>query len=455
MDRTPSFRQLLELSWPIVVTRSSQSVIGFSDALMTARLGASALAATTTGAINVFALVILPMGMAFIVQSFSSQLIGAGRAEAARRYAWYGLILAGGFGLIGLAAIPAVPWVLGLLAYEPAVAALMSDYIAIRLLAVGAIVGTEALGNWYGGLGHTRLQMVAGLVSMVANVFLNWVLIYGKLGAPALGVRGAALASTIASWLGFVFLAWVFGRGWVIAPTRRLGLRFSEFVRVLRFGYPHGLNWFLEFAAFALFLNVMVVELGTTVLAAMMVVFNINSVSFMPAFGLATGGAILSGQAIGAGQRDKVGAIVKRTLAIAASWQGLVGLAYLSVPALLMGWFAPPGASGEALLRVGTAMLAISAAWQLFDAVAMVMSETLRAAGDTAWCLWARLSLAWVLFIPAAALAVFVLRGTHLAAISTMVIYLAALAAALAWRFRQGAWRRIDLTGAADELLAV
>src|SRR5690606_19343661 len=108
--------------------------------------------------------------------------------------------------------------------------------------------------------------------------------------------------------------------------TRRLDLRMSELLRMLRFGLPNGVNWFLEFAAFSAFINVIVADLGTAALAAMMVVLQINSVSFMPAFGLSSASAILTGQAIGRGDHDQVAAIARRTLMVAAAWQGAVGL---------------------------------------------------------------------------------------------------------------------------------
>ena len=79
----------------------------------------------------------------------------------------------------------------------------------------------------------------------------------------------------------------------------RLGLNLQELWRVLRFGLPNGVNWFLEFAAFVLFINVVVAHLGTTVLAAFNVVMQINSISFMPAFGVSSAGAIFVGEATG------------------------------------------------------------------------------------------------------------------------------------------------------------
>lgn len=446
--QSKTLRTLLVLAWPVVVARSSQAVIGFCDALMTSDLGEAELAAVTTGALNAFALAILPMGIAFIVQSFAAQFRGKGDLRAARRYGWYGLMLSGLVAAVAAAAIPLVGPVLDLLSYEPDVHAHMTDYLAIRLLAIGPFVATEALGNWFGGLGNTRLHMIAGLLAMVVNVALNWVLIYGNLGAPAMGVEGAALASVIASVAGLGFLLYAFGRHWVVprAPGP-LGLRASELVRMLRFGIPNGLNWFLEFGAFLLFINVVVADLGTATLAAMMVVFNINSVSFMPALGLASAGAILSGEAIGRGGHDEVPAFVKTTLTVAAVWQCTVGLLYVAMPGALMSLFAPEGVDASELLQVGTVMLAISAAWQLFDAIVLTLGEALRSAGDTAWTMWARLAMAWLVFIPAAFVSVNVLGGGHVAAMLCIAGYVALLAVVFTRRFRSGAWRHIDLTG--------
>src|SRR5688572_21048819 len=126
-------RKLLALAWPIVLARASQAVIGFTDALMVAPLGEAPLAAVTTGALNFFTFVILPMGVAFIVQSFAAQLRGKGDHAALPRYAWYGLSLAAAAGVIGAAATPFVSNLVGLFGYEADVAAHMSDYLRLRL----------------------------------------------------------------------------------------------------------------------------------------------------------------------------------------------------------------------------------------------------------------------------------------------------------------------------------
>jgi multidrug resistance protein, MATE family len=447
-----SYRGLLTLAWPVVLSRASQAVIGFSDAAMVASLGEDAIAATTTGASNSLNLFILPMGVVFIVQSFVSQLAGAGDRSATRRYAWYGLAIAlvtGVLMALGTLGLDAVSRKLG---YTEQVRELLVDYMTIRLMSAGFVIGVEALGNWFGGLGDTLRPMLVSVLAMVANVFLNWVLIFGNLGAPALGVRGAALASSLSSLLAFIaiFAAFLAHRGdesrsgASTADPHRHG---AELLRMLRFGLPNGVNWFLEFAAFTVFINVIVAQLGTTAVAAMMAVVQVNSIAFMPSFGISSAGAIVVGQAIGEGAKDRVARIVRRTMVLACGWQGFVGLLYASAPKRVMSVFEGEGRDGAALVTLGAELLLVSTIWQLFDAISISLSEALRAAGDTAWCMWARIVLAWFLFVPLSATLVLYVGVGPVGAITCFVVYLAVLAMLMAYRYRSGAWRNIDLTG--------
>ncbi|HSK04129.1 MAG TPA: MATE family efflux transporter [Kofleriaceae bacterium] len=447
MSWVAPLRPLLLLALPMVLARATQSVMTFADALLVKHLGTDAIAASATGGFNVFLFAILPMGIVFIVQSFVAQLVGRGDAADAPRFAWYGLGISAAAGLLALALIPGIGPALELTDYSPAVRAQMTEYMAIRMYGVAAIVAVEALGNWYGGLGNTWMALVASLISTAVDLFLNWVLIFGNLGAPEMGVNGAALSSTIGSWVGFAFLAVAFYRRWGGAPRGRgrLGLSLRELSRVIRFGLPNGMNWFLEFAAFQLvFVNFVFSGLGDELVAALNVVIAINSVSFMPAFGLASAGAILAGQAIGRGARDAVWPQVKVTLLVTMTWMGAIGVIYIALPVPLMDLF-NEGGSKAALVTTGATMLAISAAWQLFDAIGITLSETLRSAGDTFWTAAMRFVLAWILFLPASFYVVFELDGGALGAMACLVGYLALLAGAFAYRFRSGAWRHIEL----------
>ncbi|MGV3623558.1 MAG: MATE family efflux transporter [Archangium sp.] len=434
---------LLTLAWPVVVSRASQTVVSLADTLMVAHLGAAAVASTATGGMNTFTVMILPMGITFIVQSFAAQLMGKGDVVGARRYGWYGLVIAALTQVASLAAWPFVNDVLGLLPYTPEVQALMGGYMRIRLLSAGAAIGVEALSNYYGGLGRTWLGMIFNVIAMVVNVGVNWLLIDGHLGAPALGVAGAAWASTLSSATAFIgfFVFFLFD-----APeTARAKLSVGEFGRMLRFGLPSGLNWLAEFGAFVFFANVVVAGLGTSTLAAMNSVMSINSVSFMPAMGLASAGAILVGQAIGAQRKDDVPGVVWLTAKATMAWQGTVGLVYLLLPAVLIAPFVAESAEGQQMASIGVRMLMISAGWQLFDAIGMSVAESLRGAGDTFFPMMARIALAWLVFAPGSYLAVRSLGWGDVGAMGWLVLYLVLLAVIVFLRFRHGAWRHIQL----------
>jgi MATE family multidrug resistance protein len=173
----------------------------------------------------------------------------------------------------------------------------------------------------------------------------------------------------------------------------------------------------------------------------------------MPAFGVASAGAILVGEAIGRRAHDHVWPIVRLTAAVAASWMGSVALVYFVAPSQLVSLFRPRDLPAETLMEVGATMLALSAIWQLFDALGMTLSEALRAAGDTAWCMGARILLAWVVFTPAAWLAVLVYGGGVYTVMACLASYLFLLALTFALRFASGRWRNIDLVGSEPKLV--
>jgi MATE family multidrug resistance protein len=284
--------------------------------------------------------------------------------------------------------------------------------------------------------------MQAGIVAMVANVGLDLLLIEPHFGLPGYGVAGAAWASVIATWIGFGVIAFRFARERTDGP---LVFKARELVRVIRFGIPNGVSWFLEFSAFTVFVNLVVGYLGTTELAAFNVILHVNSISFMPAFGIASAGAILVGEAIGARKLDLVWPIVRRTGAVAAVWMVSIGLFYLVAPEAVVGLFRARGVPSDELVATAARMLVLSAIWQFFDAAGLTLSEALRAAGDTAWCMGARIVLAWVAFIPAGVLLVRHGDGGTNVVMLTLAAYIMALAVVFSLRFASGAWKKIQL----------
>ncbi len=454
MSTASPLRMLLALAFPMVLARATQSVMGFADVFLVEHLGKEEIVASATGGLNVYLFMMLPTGLVFIVQSFVAQLVGAGQRDATPRYAWYGIGIALVTGVVSIAMMPLIDPALRAVGYAPEVEGLMSSYMKIRLFSITAVVGIEVLNNWYGGLGNTWMAMITSVITMCIDLVLNIALIDGNFGFPAMGVDGAALSTTIGSFAGFAFLLIAYWRRWGMAiggpaPKRHrdgnpLNLSWRELRRVVRFGLPNGLNWLAEFGAFQLFVNIVFGHLGAETLAAFNVVLALNSVGFMPAFGLASAGAILAGQAIGANEKDKVWPQVRLTLVCTGAWMGLIGVLYLFFPEPLLRLF-DSKESGDTFVQVGVTMLLISAAWQLFDAVGITLSETLRAAGDTTWTAAARIILAWGVFFPVAYIVSRYFDGGAVGAMLCLVGYLMILAGLFAYRFRTGRWRSIEL----------
>jgi MATE family multidrug resistance protein len=439
--------QLLGLAWPIVIARSTQVLVGVSDALLVGHLGQEALAATTGGALDAYTLLILPLGVVSVVSAFASQLIGARDPSAARRFGFYGLAVALLAQVVALALLPSIPWALGRLDLSPEVRGLTAGYLRVRLYSAGAAVGLEALGSYYCGAGNTRLPMLASLSALLLNVAGNWLLIDGRLGLPALGVTGSALASTLATTLAFAGLLAVFlasgGRTRGVAAA----LSARELGRMLRCGFPMGLNGFAETFAFAVFVNVFVAGFGTTTLAALMIVLQISSLTTLPSFALASSGAVLVGQAIGANTVDLVPRLVRVTLLGAVGWQAFLGLAYLLVWRPLLSLFVASAPSAPALLDAGASFLLLSVVWTLFEALAAAYSEALCAAGDTSITLRARVVLLTLVFAPGAWVLVNRLGAGWMAVSLWFAACGGLLAGVLHRRFHGGAWRRIQLAG--------
>ena len=436
----PDLRLLFVLAWPIVLARAAQAIGGFADALMIAPLGEAALAAVTTGWLDMYIASILPVSTVYILQSYTAQLRGRGDLASVRRYAWYGLGIAGAAQLVVLACIPLLPSLLAAAPFEPQVRADLVVYLSIRLLTIGSLVATEALGSWYGGLGDTRPALRAGLVTLAASVLGNSLLI------PAHGVAGAAWASVIGSLCGLAVIAVPFARSAAPGPAR-LGLSARELGRVLRLGLPHGISWFLEVAAFIFFVNVVVAHLGTTALAAFNVVTQLNAIAYLPTLGLALAGAIAAGEAIGRGALPAAVRVAGLAVGAAVVWMVSMAALYLALPAPLVEAFAYSPDAALGFVAVGVVILRFYALTQVFDAIGTVLNQVLRAAGDTTWCMLARGLVSWLVFAPVAWYVVIEADGGVNSAMLVFLAYIAAMALVVAVRFRSSRWQAMDLVG--------
>lgn len=437
-----SAREVVSLAYPVVLSHLSASAMHVIDSAMVGQLGATQLAAVGYGGIWIWTALTLFMGTATGVQTFVSQADGAGDPSRCGRWAWQGFYAVVPMTLVGVALFAlSFPTLLSHLGPSQELQQHATVYVRWRALGGPGLAALMVLSSFFRGLGDTRTPLVVSVIATLTNVVLDWGLIFGQLGLPAWGVRGAGSATAIAEWLGAILLLLAFWRrGPARYGTQPVAPNRAELRRFLRTSLPIGGQWFIEMSSFALF-STLLARMGDEAMAASQALIALLSLSFMQAMGISIASATLVGRYVG--RRDPESAArshrtaVRLTLVMATG----IAVAFISFPATLIRLF-----SDEAsVIRMGLPLIALGGVFQLFDALGIVASGSLRGAGDTRWPFIAQSSLAWGLALPLAYLCGIELGGGLLGAWLALTAYVLVLSAMLLLRFRSGAWRGVRI----------
>jgi MATE family multidrug resistance protein len=443
LPRTGSVREVALLAYPIVLTQMSETVMHVSDSIFVGQLGAAELGALGFAGVWLWTVMSVFTGTATGVQTFVSQAHGAGDEKSCGGWVWQGLyavVPTTALALFAFAAAAEPLW--GLLGasgemHEHAVA-----YTRTRPLGFVAAVICLLFSAFFRGLGDTRTPLVAALAANALNVVLDYGLVLGRLGLPAWGIWGAGVSTSIAEWVAAVILALAFARRKTaqryqtrpVAPDRRAIRRF------LRTGAPIGGQWILDMSAFAIF-TTLVARMGDASMAATQAMISLLSISFMQAIGIGLAATTLVGRYKGARDVEAAVRSYRSATKLAIGLALAVAALFLLAPDALMGLYT----NDPEVLRLGPALLALAAAFQLFDAVQIVAGGALRGAGDTRWPFLAQTSLAWALRLPLVWLFAYALGGGVVGAWYAEFVFIAALAVALVQRFRSGAWAGVRI----------
>lgn len=382
--RSGEVRHVITMSIPVVITMSSRAVMDVTDYLMVAMLDQpEAQAAILISQIVMWAYIILGIGLAMAVNTFASQALGAGRQREAAVYAWQMLHMAVVLGVIGVALIPLVPEIFGLLGHEAAVQALEIVYTRISLLTVTPTIMAYGLGWFFVGVHRPYVTMWSAIEANIVNVLVSYALIFGAFGAPAMGLAGAAwgtLAATSfrAIRLGLTFIAPRCAAAFDTRGTWRpswYGLK-----GLLRVGLPGGLQFLCEVIVWAIFVGVLIGQkFGTVHLIATNTAWQYMRIAFMPANGAGQALTALVGKSIGAGDPERAIRETRIAAALVSAYLGLLSLAYWQYGKELIGLFN----DDPEVMRIGASVMICAAVFQLFDALGIIYLSALRGAGDT------------------------------------------------------------------------
>lgn len=385
----------MRLAGPIVGAELGWIAMGLVDIAMVGRLGPAEIGAVGVGSVLCFAVVVFGIGMLLGLDPLVARAHGRGRPDDCRRWLVQGTALAALLAVPLTLAAGAVAASLGAWGMDPAVRRLAAPYFSIVLLSVLPLLLYTAFRRYLQAVGLAA-RVTAALVSANAiNAAANWVLIFGHLGLPALGVDGAAWATVVSRVYLALFLAAAIwrherraARPWPRPERRRIR-------RLALLGLPAAGQVSLEFGVFAV-VTALAGRLAPATLAAHQIVLNVASVTFMVPQGVGAAGAVRVGYS--AGRRDPSG--VRR-----AGWAALaLGAAFMSGAALLF-VLAPltilrPFTDDPAVTRAGVALLFVAAFFQLFDGLQAVATGVLRGVGDTRTPMVCNLAGHWLVGLP-------------------------------------------------------
>ncbi|MCK4343151.1 MAG: MATE family efflux transporter [Phycisphaerae bacterium] len=441
--------ELLILALPIIAMMVSRMLMGFIDFVMVSRLGTEAQAAISPASLFVFVLACLGLGIANAVQTFVSQADGRGEPKKGGAFAWQSFYIAAFFGLLTIpfAATTEIwyGWIATLGGHSETVTRMEIGYVRIALWSVAPSIVCIGLNGFFNGIQKPWVAFIAVAVSLVTNLAGNWLLIFGNLGFPQLGIIGAAYA-TVAAWCARALVL----AGAMLLPRydRKYNTRHStafdwkKMAGLIRVGGPTSLGWLVDIGSWTIFLVLIMPTFGTAAMAASNVGLQLMHLSFMPAIGI--GIALCSQVGFAVGEKKPDLAVLRARVAfrVTVVYMGLIGVLFLLARAPLIRLFN----YDPAVVEVGSLVLIWAAVFQVFDAMAITHINALRGAGDTRWPAIMMGVLCWTIFICGGYLLAWKVPAWGINGPWSMcTLYIVLFGSVSMWRWFGGRWRSIRL----------
>jgi multidrug resistance protein, MATE family len=431
---------LLRLAGPIILSQLGAVGMNTMDTIMVGPLGPDALAAAGLASALHMAVLIICTGMLLGMGPLVSQAFGAGDRLECRR------VLVAGLWLAGILSVPVI--ILNLigerlalaLGQEPHIAALGGGYMWALAWGVLPVVAFFACRQFVEGVGLSRAPMVMTFLGLAVNYVGNRILIYGVDGwVPAMGVVGSGWSTTIVRWAMLVAMLVYFARHPGLHPFQ--GVRWRPFVgkirRVVQVGWPAGMQLGLEVGLFS-FAAVMMGWFGALEQGTHQVTINIAATTFMVALGVSIAGSIRVGHHIGARSIGGTRRAATLTYALALGFMAACALVFVAAPESLIRLYS----SDPDVIRLGSSLLLVAAAFQIFDGAQVAGFCVLRGAADTRVPMMLAATGYWVIGVPSAYLLGFHSPLGPVGVWSGLCLALAVVALLLYARARRVIWGR-------------
>ncbi len=435
-------RELFQLAWPIAAAMLGETAIGLVDTKLVGGLGAAALGGVGLATTMMFLAYSLSFGAMRGVKVRVAHAIGEGNPQYAFAYARAGLVMGAAFGVVVLLVCRGVSPLLLRLGADPEIVPYAQEFLAAVTLGAPATCALSALIQHRQAIGDSRTPMIVGIAGNAFNALFAWTLIYGHLGLPALGVRGAGYATATTENLELAVMLVLLLRDERRArENRELGassLSFSHAVRqVSDLGLPTGIQFAAETLAFTAF-TVVLGSISKEEIAAHQIALNVIRVSFLPGVAVSEAASVLVGRALGRRRLHEADAVVRSGLGIAVGFMAVCGLVFGLFGGLLGRFFS----SDPLVVENARALLLVAAVFQVLDAVNIVLRGALRGAKDVRVVMIIGVLVVWT-FLPTSAFLLGKLCG--LGALGGWLGFVGetTLGATFFWlRWKRGGWRK-------------
>lgn len=441
-------RELARVAYPLILSTASHTIMQFTNRVFLAHYSPDALAACVPAGILSFAFLCFFMGTATYTNAFVAQYYGKGKAASVSVAVWQGVWLSVISGLILLTLTPAGIYIIDHSGHAASVRALERPYFAILTTFAGFPVLNTALAAFFIGRGKTMIPMAVNIAGNALCVLLSWLLIFGAGPFPELGIKGAGLAAAAGQilmtgiYLRIIFSVYNRRR---YRTARLVGIHKSMFMRLIKYGVPNGVGFFLDVASFGAFIFI-IGGMDKISLAASNIIASINMLAFMPVIGLGLASLTLVGKYIGMKKPDVAVRVTYNAAAVAGAYALGLGFLFVTVPGLFINIFGS-GHSAEyaEILARSLPLMKVLAVFIFFDALAIIFSDALRGAGDTRFQMVGASAAAWLLFVPGVWYIVHRAGGELIYAWAWGGFYVFLLSVFFMLRFRSGLWRKIDI----------
>ena len=390
---------MFTLAIPVVLAELGWVTMGLVDTLMVGGLGPEAIGAVGIGTSLFMGVCIFAMGLLLGLDTLVAQSFGAGRVDECHRWLAHGIVLSLLLTAPVMLVLRLLSSALGAWGLNPLVLELLRPYLDALTWSVLPLLLYASFRRYLQGMGAVRPVMVALITANLVNLFANWVLIYGRLGAPRMGVGGSAWATVIARiGMAGVLLCVILQRergrrpGLFATPLR---IEIARMRRLLSLGFPAASQVTLEVGVFAA-ATALAGKLAPASLAAHQIAINIVAFTFMVPLGVASAGAVRVGHAVG--RHDGAGAVRSgwTALLFGTFFMSCAAVVFLLAPRQLIGAFTPD----TGVIETGVSLLLVGALFQLFDGVQGVATGVLRGLGDTRTPMLWNLAAHWFIGLP-------------------------------------------------------